>query len=347
VFGALEPGIGRVDLAGPVFGALGDLDDLEAVVIVDRGAGDAERIVGAAIKGQDNPQAVVVLLLERADESCDVASFVVTGHDHADLMRRRGELGQRDPVAGGGQEPAGEPHMHDHRPPVDQRGQRAGDQDDEHTVNEDRFHMLYGRAGQCPCWTISGIGAAARPWIVRMIWAGFAHARTPPYRLGSSFPERMTTMRIQMELARILIRELNSAQLIELREVNPRPGHPARAFPIVIGLSEAIAIDRRLDGDEQITIGRPMTHDLLANTIEELGASLDSIAITKVVDGTFYALLNLTDNHGRAIEVDARPSDAIALGIAGDVPIFVDESVIALATFPTMDDSDSMDNLDT
>lgn len=157
----------------------------------------------------------------------------------------------------------------------------------------------------------------------------------------------MTTMRIQMELARILIRELNSAQLIELREVNPRPGHPARAFPIVIGLSEAIAIDRRLDGDEQITIGRPMTHDLLANTIEELGASLDSIAITKVVDGTFYALLNLTDNHGRAIEVDARPSDAIALGIAGDVPIFVDESVIALATFPTMDDSDSMDNLDT
>ena len=150
-------------------------------------------------------------------------------------------------------------------------------------------------------------------------------------------------MRIQMELARILIRELNSAQLIELREVSPRPGQPARAFPIVIGLSEAIAIDRRLSGND---LDRPMTHDLLANTIEELGASLDSIAITKVVDGTFYALLNLTDNHGRAIEVDARPSDAIALGIAGDVPIFVDESVIALATFPPMDNMDNMDNTD-
>tara|TARA_R110002072_G_scaffold42064_12_gene118185 strand:- start:138985 stop:139437 length:453 start_codon:yes stop_codon:yes gene_type:complete len=148
-------------------------------------------------------------------------------------------------------------------------------------------------------------------------------------------------MRIQMELARILIRELNSAQLIELREVSPRPGQPTRAFPIVIGLSEAIAIDRRLSGSD---FDRPMTHDLLANTIEELGASLDSIAITKVVDGTFYALLNLTDNHGRAIEVDARPSDAIALGVAGDVPIFVDESVIALATLPTMDDTDHMDN---
>ncbi len=148
-------------------------------------------------------------------------------------------------------------------------------------------------------------------------------------------------MRIQMELARILIRELNSAQLIELREANPRPGQPARAFPIVIGLSEAIAIDRRLSGND---VERPMTHDLLANTIEELGASLDSIAITKVVDGTFYALLNLTDHLGRAIEVDARPSDAIALGIAGDVPIFVDESVIALATFPPMDNMDNSES---
>ncbi|PCI10295.1 hypothetical protein COB72_03720 [bacterium] len=140
-------------------------------------------------------------------------------------------------------------------------------------------------------------------------------------------------MRIQMELARILIRELNPAQLIELREVGVDAAH-ARSFPILIGIAEAIAIDRRLSGVE---IGRPMTHDLLANTIEQLGASLDSIAITEIIDGTFYALLNLTDNTGRQIDIDARPSDAIALGIAGDVPIFVDESVIAHATLPPMD----------
>lgn len=140
-------------------------------------------------------------------------------------------------------------------------------------------------------------------------------------------------MRIEMTLARILIRELNQAQLIELREVNP-VGETPRSFPIVIGISEAIAIDRRLCG---VDIGRPLTHDLLANTIEQLGAILDSIAITDIVDGTFYATLNLTTNTGESIEIDARPSDAIALGIASDVPIFVDESVITHATLPPMD----------
>jgi len=149
-------------------------------------------------------------------------------------------------------------------------------------------------------------------------------------------------MRIEMELARILIRELNPAQLIELREVGVDPAH-ARSFPIVIGISEAIAIDRRLTGVE---IGRPMTHDLLANTIEQLGATLDSIAITNIIEGTFYATLNLTDHTGQQIEIDARPSDAIALGIAGQVPIFVDESVIEHATLPPMDDFENPDGFE-
>jgi len=149
-------------------------------------------------------------------------------------------------------------------------------------------------------------------------------------------------MRIEMELARILIRELNPAQLIELREVGVEPAR-ARSFPIVIGISEAIAIDRRLSGVE---IGRPMTHDLLANTIEQLGATLDSIAITNIIEGTFYATLNLTDHTAQQIEIDARPSDAIALGIAGQVPIFVDESVIEHATLPPMDDFENPDGFE-
>lgn len=137
-------------------------------------------------------------------------------------------------------------------------------------------------------------------------------------------------MRIEMTLARILIRELNQAQLIELREVNP-VGETPRSFPIVIGISEAIAIDRRLAG---VDIGRPLTHDLLASTIRQLGATLDSISITDIVDGTFYAVLHLTNNEGEQIEIDARPSDAIALGVTGDVPIYVDDSVIAQAIYP-------------
>lgn len=140
-------------------------------------------------------------------------------------------------------------------------------------------------------------------------------------------------MLIEMHLARILIREHTSAQIIELREVHPLQGEP-RSFPIVIGISEAIAIDRRLSGFE---VGRPMTHDLLANTIDALGATLESIAITSIVDGTFFACLLMTDHQGKRIEIDARPSDAIALGIAGDVPIYVSDEVIENAIMPPLD----------
>lgn len=141
-------------------------------------------------------------------------------------------------------------------------------------------------------------------------------------------------MLIEMHLARILIRETTSAQIIELRESNPIHGEP-RSFPIVIGISEAIAIDRRLSGFE---IGRPMTHDLLAHTIEQLGATLESIAITDIVEGTFFAVLVLSDRDGQRVEIDARPSDAIALGIAGDVPIYVSDDVIEHAITPPFDE---------
>ena len=140
-------------------------------------------------------------------------------------------------------------------------------------------------------------------------------------------------MLIEMHLARILIRETTSAQIIELRETHPLHGEP-RSFPIVIGISEAVAIDRRLSGFE---IGRPMTHDLLANTIEALGANLESIAITDISEGTFFATLVMTDRDGKRIEIDARPSDAIALGVAGDVPIYVSDTVIDDAILPPLD----------
>ena len=140
-------------------------------------------------------------------------------------------------------------------------------------------------------------------------------------------------MRIQMELTRILIHELNAAQHIELRDMDPADGHP-RSFSISIGLTEAIAIDRRLSG---LDLGRPLTHDLLSSIIMRLGSTLESIVIHKIVDQTFHAFLSLTDSSGKTIEIDARPSDAIALGIASDVPIFVDESVINHPELPRND----------
>jgi hypothetical protein len=126
-------------------------------------------------------------------------------------------------------------------------------------------------------------------------------------------------MAVHMELSRILITETQDYQVIYLREVDGD-----RTFPIVIGLFEAAAIERRL---KNIPIKRPQTHELLANTIEQLGGNLEQILINDLHDHTFFAQL-IIRRDGEVIEVDSRPSDAIALGIANDVPIYVAEHVL-------------------
>ncbi|MDX2016581.1 MAG: bifunctional nuclease family protein [Planctomycetota bacterium] len=133
-------------------------------------------------------------------------------------------------------------------------------------------------------------------------------------------------MAVLMELSRILIRELNDVQIIELREVSPA-GERARSFPIVIGLPEAYAIQRRLKG---VTIKRPQTHDLLGNVIEQLGGELESITIADLSDHTFFATLDVRRD-GELLRIDSRPSDAIALGVAHKVPIYVEEHVLDAA----------------
>jgi uncharacterized protein len=124
---------------------------------------------------------------------------------------------------------------------------------------------------------------------------------------------------VLMELSRIFIREMTDMQIIELTEVEGD-----RTFPIVIGLPEAFAIERRLKG---IEIPRPQTHDLLASVIKHLDGELKRIVINDLADGTFFAKL-VIDQDGQEIEVDSRPSDAIALGVAEDVPIYVAEHVL-------------------
>lgn len=128
---------------------------------------------------------------------------------------------------------------------------------------------------------------------------------------------------IRMELARIIITETGDQQVIVLRE---RDGD--RTFPIVIGYNEAMAIDRRL---KNIQTPRPLTHDLTANIIEALEGELERIVIHDLRDHTFYARLEIR-HRGEIVEVDSRPSDAIALGIANDVPIYVAEHVLKEVT---------------
>ncbi len=139
-----------------------------------------------------------------------------------------------------------------------------------------------------------------------------------------------------MELSRILICEHTGAQMIELRELDPINGQP-RWFPIVIGTVEAIAIR---EGVTEQTHLRPRTHDLLLNTIEELGATLVSITITNIEQGTFFASLDLVSRTGESVEIDARPSDAIALASIQSTDIYVEDTVLQIAAPGIIDDYD-------
>ena len=128
-------------------------------------------------------------------------------------------------------------------------------------------------------------------------------------------------MLIRMTLARIVIvdSEDEKMSMIVLRELDGE-----RAFPILIGVHEAYAIDRRTKG---IVVQRPLTHDLIDHLIDQLNGQVEQIVISELRDSTFFAKLVLRRN-GELIEVDSRPSDAIAIGAGREVPIMVDESVL-------------------
>ena len=97
-----------------------------------------------------------------------------------------------------------------------------------------------------------------------------------------------------------------------------------RFLPIWIGHPEAAAILMKLQNAE---LPRPMTHDLLASTIEHLSASVESVLVTELRDNTFYAVLRL-ESRGQEIQLDSRPSDAIALAVRTDAPIFASVAVL-------------------
>jgi bifunctional DNase/RNase len=125
-------------------------------------------------------------------------------------------------------------------------------------------------------------------------------------------------MDVEVELSRIIINETSDQQVIVLKE-----RHGERSFPIVIGIVEIFAIDRRLKG---IKPPRPMTHDLLDSVIENLGVKIEKIVINDLRNHTFYANIYLNSD-GRTVKIDSRPSDAIALCVASNAPIYVAEHV--------------------
>ena len=128
-------------------------------------------------------------------------------------------------------------------------------------------------------------------------------------------------MPVQMRLSRIIISEINDQQVIYLKEVDGD-----RTFPILIGIFEATSIDRRVKDHHS---PRPLTHDLLVNSVEMLGAEFDSVIIHELRDHTYFAKLRVRQN-GELVEIDSRPSDAIAVAVTCDpvLPIYVAEDVL-------------------
>ncbi len=125
---------------------------------------------------------------------------------------------------------------------------------------------------------------------------------------------------VEMELFRIRIDEARSDQLIILKE---KKGD--RLLPIVIGAYEADAIRLNVNGVE---LPRPMTHDLFINTLAKLNAVIDRVVIHKLFQGTFFARIVLIAPGGSEEEVDARPSDAVALCIRAGARIFAEEHLL-------------------
>lgn len=128
-------------------------------------------------------------------------------------------------------------------------------------------------------------------------------------------------MPVPMELSRIIISEINDQQVIYLKEINGE-----RTFPILIGIFEATSIDRRV---KQYQTPRPLTHDLLVSAVENLGGEFQDVVINELRDHTYFAKLRIR-HEGELIEVDARPSDAIAVAVTCEpvLPIFVAEEVL-------------------
>ncbi len=131
---------------------------------------------------------------------------------------------------------------------------------------------------------------------------------------------------IEVGLSKIIIHEKRQDQMIILKEKNGE-----RQFPIVIGLTEASSIKMKFSS---IKMPRPLTHDLVLSVIENLGATIESLIIDKIVKHTFHAKLVIKTAQGDIKKVDARPSDGVAIAVRAKVPVFVEESVLSSAQLP-------------
>ena len=127
-------------------------------------------------------------------------------------------------------------------------------------------------------------------------------------------------MEIEVKIRALMMDPNSGTPIIILKDINSET-----MLPIWVGAYEANAIALEI---EKIAPPRPMTHDLLRNLIVELGLTVDRVVVTALRDNTFYAVIEMSGSDGESMRLDSRPSDAIALALRADCPIFVDVEVI-------------------
>jgi len=127
---------------------------------------------------------------------------------------------------------------------------------------------------------------------------------------------------VELTIESIRVSLMNYQRVVILKEKDSD-----RYLPIWIGPAEADAIAVRL---QEVAVARPLTHDLLRSVIDSLGANVEYVVVNELSNDTFFARIMLQID-GRSMEIDSRPSDAIALAVRAQVPIFADESVLEKA----------------
>ena len=136
---------------------------------------------------------------------------------------------------------------------------------------------------------------------------------------------------VELRVLTLIVTGAGSPSFLVLQPVEePVSEGKSRVVPICVGPNEALGLGAVL---EKAQFTRPMTHDLMLDALTNLDARIDHVLINDMRDGTFYARLNLAQ-HGRLIDLDARPSDAIALALRQSCPVYIDENVLERASFP-------------
>src|SRR6187455_649483 len=142
-------------------------------------------------------------------------------------------------------------------------------------------------------------------------------------------------MEIEVKIRALMMDPNSGTPIIILKDVNSET-----MLPIWVGAYEANAIALEI---EKISPPRPMTHDLLRNLITELGVQVERVVVTSLRDNTFFAVIEMRNSDGDRLVLDSRPSDAIALALRADCPIYVDTEVIKAShnTLPTDETEES------